>query len=73
MDETFSSFIKLLKRIMNEKNTTIASIGSDHGSEFQNQKFEKFYNENGISHNFSALRTSQQNGVVKEKIGPWKK
>ena len=66
-DETFSSFIKLLKRIMNEKNTTIVSIRSDHGSKFQNQKFEKFYNENGISHNFSTPRTPQQNGMVERK------
>ena len=52
---------------MNEKNTTIVSIRSDHGSKFQNQKFEKFYNENGISHNFSASRTPQQNGMVERK------
>ena len=66
-DETFSSFIKLLKRTMNEKNTTIVSIRSDHGSEFQNQKFEKFCNENGISHNFLAPRIPQQNGIVEKK------
>ena len=52
---------------MNEKNTTIVSIRTDHGNEFQNQKFEKFYNENGISHNFFAPRTPQQNGVVERK------
>ena len=34
---------------------------------FQNQKFEKFCNENGISHNFSAPRTSQQNEMVERK------
>ena len=66
-DATFSSFIKLLNRIMNEKNTTIVLIRSDHGSEFQNQKFEKFYNENGISHNFSVPKTPQQNRVVEKK------
>ena len=33
-DEKFLSFIKLLKRIMNKKNTMIVSIRSDHGSEF---------------------------------------
>ena len=33
-DKAFSSFIKLLKRIMNKKSTTIVSIRSDHGSEF---------------------------------------
>ena len=66
-DETLSSFITLLKRIANEKDTTIVSIRSDHGSEFQNQKFEKFCNENGISHNFSTPRIPQQNRVVERK------
>ena len=63
----FLSFVNLLKKISNEKNTTVVSIRSDHDSEFQNHKFEKFYNENGISHNFLAPRTPQQNGIVKIK------
>ena len=66
-DETFSSFITLLKRIANEKDTTIVSIRSDQGSEFQNQKFEEFCNENEIRHNFSAPRTPQQNRMVERK------
>ena len=52
---------------MNEKNTTIISIRSDHGSEFKNQRFEEFCNENGISHNFLAPRTPQQNGIIEKK------
>ena len=52
---------------MNGKNTTIVSIRSDHGSEFQNKKFEKFCNENGISHNFLVPRTPQQNRMVERK------
>ena len=52
---------------MNEKNTTIVTIRSNHGSEFQIQKFDKFCNENGISHNFLAPRTSQQNRMVERK------
>ena len=51
----------------NEKNTTIVSIRSDHGSEFDNHNFEDFCNENGIEHNFSASRTPQQNGIVERK------
>jgi len=45
----------------------IKSIRSDHGGEFQNESFEKFCEHHGISHNFSAPRTPQQNGVVERK------
>jgi len=53
--------------IQNEKGFNIVSIRSDHGGEFQNESFEKFCVENGIHHNFLALRTPQQNGVVERK------
>ena len=43
------------------------SIRSDHGGEFQNEKFEHFCEKHGINHNFSAPRTPQQNGVVERK------
>ncbi|XP_015075493.1 uncharacterized protein LOC107019547 [Solanum pennellii] len=39
----------------------------DHGTEFENSKLDQFFMENGISHNFSAPRTPQQNGVVERK------
>ena len=55
-NETFSTFLTLFKRLTNEKNTTINSIRTDHGSEFDNIKFEEFGNKNGIEHNFSAPR-----------------
>ena len=40
---------------------------SDHGTEFENSSFIDYCNEHGIDHNFSALRTPQQNGVVERK------
>ena len=58
-DETFTTFQKFYKKITNQKNTTIASIRSDHGSEFENYLFKDFFNEQEICHNFSAPRTSQ--------------
>nr|GEV88344.1 retrovirus-related Pol polyprotein from transposon TNT 1-94 [Tanacetum cinerariifolium] len=40
----------------------------DHGREFDNEvQFGKFCNANGITHNFSAPRTPQSNGVVERK------
>ena len=55
------------KRVQNKIGFCITSIRSDHGGEFENHAFENFCNENDISHNFSSLRTPQQNGVVERK------
>ena len=63
----FDAFRKLAKVIQNEKGLNIVSIRSDHGGEFQNESFEKFCEENGFHHNFSAPRTPQQSGVVERK------
>nr|KYP59539.1 Retrovirus-related Pol polyprotein from transposon TNT 1-94 [Cajanus cajan]KYP59550.1 Retrovirus-related Pol polyprotein from transposon TNT 1-94 [Cajanus cajan] len=65
--DAFNAFKKLAKLVQNEKNINITSIRSDHGGEFQNVLFQKFYEEHGIDHNFSAPRTPQQNGVVERK------
>ena len=53
--DTFSTFIKYFKKVSNKKDTTLILIRSDYGSEFDNQQFENFCDENGIEHNFSAL------------------
>ncbi|GJX37586.1 retrovirus-related pol polyprotein from transposon TNT 1-94 [Tanacetum coccineum] len=47
---------------------TIVSIRTDHGREFDNEvQFGEFCNANGITHNSSAPRTPQSNGVVERK------
>jgi len=65
--DVFSAFKKLARRLQNTKNSSIGSIRSDHGGEFQNEKFNKFCEKMGILHNFSAPRTPQQNEVVERK------
>jgi len=50
-----------------EKSSKIVSLWSDHGKEFQNEKFEHFFEKHGIKHNFSASQTPQQNEVVERK------
>jgi len=65
--DAFSAFKKLARRLQNTKNSNIGLIRSDHGGEFQNEKFSKFCEKMGILHNFSAPRTPQQNGVVERK------
>ena len=66
-DGTFFLFQKFVKNVCIEKNITILSIRSDHGTKFENSQFEKFFLEYGISHNFSAPRIQQQNGIVERK------
>lgn len=41
----------------NEKVLTVVKIISDHGGKFDNELFEKFLDEHGISHGFSCPRT----------------
>jgi len=66
-NDTFHAFKRLAKMLENEKSSKIVSIRSDHGGEFQNERFEHFYEKHDIKHNFSAPRTPQQNGVVERK------
>ena len=45
----------------------IVKIRGDHGKEFENARFESFYEKNGIKKEFLAPKTPQQNGVVERK------
>ncbi|XP_070004811.1 uncharacterized protein [Nicotiana sylvestris] len=66
-NETFEVFVAFVKKIQVKIESRVACIRSDHGTEFVNAKFDELCNENGITHNFSASRTPQQNGVVERK------
>ena len=65
--DAFEMFKSFSKRIQNQFSLKIITIRSDHGGEFENEKFEEFCNKKGITHNFSFPRTPQQNGVVERK------
>ena len=43
-----------------EKQTSIVTLRSDHGGEFENFGFEEFCKTHGIKHEFSSPRTPQQ-------------
>ncbi|GKB36157.1 retrovirus-related pol polyprotein from transposon TNT 1-94 [Tanacetum coccineum] len=46
----------------------VQKIRMDHGREFDNEvQFGAFCDANGITYNFSALRTPQSNGIVERK------
>ena len=66
--EAFEKFEKFSKMIQNKLGCSIVSIRKDQGKEFDNEvQFRKYCDLNGISHNFSAPRTPQSNGVVERK------
>ena len=48
-------------------NLTVRSIKSDHGTKFKNNALDQFFEEKGISQNFSTVRTPQQNGVAERR------
>ena len=65
--EALGEFSKLYGVLTVSKNLPVASVRSDHGREFDQLDFDIFCDKHGISHNFSAPRTPQQNGVVERK------
>ena len=50
-----------------EKSGRLSGFSSDHGREFENSSFSNFCNSEGISHEFSAPITPQQNEIVERK------
>nr|GEW67492.1 hypothetical protein [Tanacetum cinerariifolium] len=46
---------------------TVQHVRTDNGTEFKNKTIAKFFDEVGITQQFSAARTPQQNGVVERR------
>ncbi|XP_038711817.1 uncharacterized protein LOC120006011 [Tripterygium wilfordii] len=68
--ETFEAFYDLYLLLENEKKYdgfNLTKIRTDHGTKFENAKFDAFYRSFGIKHEFSGPKTPQQNGVVERK------
>ncbi|KAJ9552400.1 hypothetical protein OSB04_016445 [Centaurea solstitialis] len=59
--------IAFIKRIQVLLGRRVKKLRSYNGTEFCNAKLQSFLEDVGISHNFSAVRTPQQNGVVERK------
>ncbi|KAI3758780.1 hypothetical protein L6452_06352 [Arctium lappa] len=59
--------IEFLKKIQVRLQFPVISLRSDNGTEFKNEKLQSYLISVGISHNFSAAYTPQQNGVVERK------
>ncbi|XP_061993733.1 uncharacterized protein LOC133711644 [Rosa rugosa] len=68
--ETFESFKGLSQRMIMEKqwsNICMVRVRSDNGTEFKNAAFANNFHELGVSHEFSAPITPQQNEIVERK------
>ncbi|KAJ9556204.1 LOW QUALITY PROTEIN: hypothetical protein OSB04_010818 [Centaurea solstitialis] len=59
--------IAFIKRIQVLLGRRVKKLRSDNGTKFRNAKLQSFLEDVGISHNFSAVRTPQQNEVVERK------
>ena len=71
-DNAYLAFKKFSKVIQNEKGCRISTIKSDHGSEFQNERFDKFCEKQGIKNNFSAPRTPSRMEWWRGRIDHWR-
>ncbi|KAL8092767.1 hypothetical protein AgCh_034863 [Apium graveolens] len=65
-DEAFNEFKDLITKLETKYFLKLKTIRSDHGGEFK-KDFVTFCKSKDITHEFSAPRTPQQNGVVERK------
>jgi hypothetical protein len=66
-DQVFEHFRLMALRLNNEHPNCLKAIRNDNETEFRNASFDGFCLKLGIKQQFSALRVSQQNGVVERK------
>ncbi|WVZ85132.1 LOW QUALITY PROTEIN: hypothetical protein U9M48_032084 [Paspalum notatum var. saurae] len=66
-DEAFDFVRDLVLRLRNESHKATRAIRSDNGGEFRNSRFENFYRDLGLEHQFSSPYTPPQNGIVERK------
>nr|KAJ0209793.1 hypothetical protein LSAT_V11C400226980 [Lactuca sativa] len=65
--EAPKEMINFIKQIELKLKRPVRRIRSDNGLEFKNNTLDSFLKDKGIEHNFSALSTPQQNGVVERR------
>ncbi|GJT06404.1 retrovirus-related pol polyprotein from transposon TNT 1-94 [Tanacetum coccineum] len=63
-DEAPEAIIKCIKNIQVRLNAIVCNIQTDNGTEFVNQTLREFYENVGISHQTSVVRTPRQNDVM---------
>nr|GEW11498.1 hypothetical protein [Tanacetum cinerariifolium] len=63
-DEASEVIISFIKKTQVNLQLQVQHVQTDNGTEFKNKTLAKFFDEVGITQQFSAARTPQQNGVV---------
>nr|GEX05655.1 hypothetical protein [Tanacetum cinerariifolium] len=68
-DEASEVIISFIKKTQVNLQLQVRHVRTDNGTDFKNKTLAKFFDEVGISQQFSAARTPQQNGVVLKAKG----
>nr|GFB41019.1 retrovirus-related Pol polyprotein from transposon TNT 1-94 [Tanacetum cinerariifolium] len=66
-DEASEVIISFIKITQANLQLHVQRVRTDNGTEFKNKTLAKFFDEVGITQQFSAARTPQQNGVVERR------
>ncbi|KAI3736237.1 hypothetical protein L6452_15775 [Arctium lappa] len=66
-DETPEVLISFLKTTQVKLQRQVKFLRTDNGTEFKNKIVDEYLDSVGISHQYSAARTPQQNGVVERR------
>nr|GFC15190.1 retrovirus-related Pol polyprotein from transposon TNT 1-94 [Tanacetum cinerariifolium] len=66
-DEASEVIISFIKKTQVNLQLQVHRVRTDNGTEFKNKNLAKFFDEVGITHQFFAARTPQQNGVVERR------
>nr|GFB47568.1 hypothetical protein [Tanacetum cinerariifolium] len=67
IDEASDVIISFIKKTQVNLQLQVQRVRSDNGTEFKKKTLAKFFDEVGITQQFSAARTPQQNGVVERR------
>ncbi|GKD71120.1 retrovirus-related pol polyprotein from transposon TNT 1-94, partial [Tanacetum coccineum] len=65
--QTHESIMSFIKRVENQNDIKVKQLKTNNGTEYKNSILVKFYNEKGISQNFSSSYTPEQNGFAERK------
>nr|GEV24386.1 hypothetical protein [Tanacetum cinerariifolium] len=66
-DKASEVIISFIKKTQVNLQLQVQRVRTDNGTEFKNKTLAKFFDEVGITQQFSTARTPQQNGVVERR------